>query len=150
MPINLIINSILYLPPIEISDLEIDESILQFKQIPKIADPIFWLSVGLFICLLSGIIFADILRTKIRRWSNEKISPVPLENPQSISSWISFFMGLTIIFSSALIIFNFSLVKSIIFSLSISFLFGFSMWNAIKDLMIQIKSGKVKEIDEFL
>ncbi len=131
------------------SELDLKGNITEFQKLETIQDPIFWLSIGIFICLLSGIIFADIIRTKIRRWTTEKLSPIPLANPQSISSWVSFYLGLTIIFTSTLDIFNFPISKPLIFSVVISILFGTSMWNAIKDLMVQIKSGTVKEIDEF-
>ncbi len=127
----------------------IDEFISDYQQIKPIQDPIFWLSCGVFICLMSGLIFADIMRAKLNNWSTKKISPIPLENPRTISSWFSFFSGLTIIFVSALSIINFSVIKSLIFSSIISILFGISMWKAIKDLLIQVKSGTVKEIDEF-
>tara|TARA_E500000331_G_scaffold326173_1_gene344101 strand:+ start:155 stop:613 length:459 start_codon:yes stop_codon:yes gene_type:complete len=127
----------------------IDEFISEYQQIKPIEDPIFWLSCGAFICLMSGLIFADIMKSKLNNWETKKISPVPLENPRTISSWFSFFSGLTIIFVSALSIINFSLVKSLIFSSIISVLFGISMWKAIKDLLVQVESGTVKEIDEF-
>jgi len=127
----------------------IDEFISDYQQIKPIEDPIFWLSCGIFICLMSGLIFADIMKSKINNWTTKKISPIPLENPRTISSWFSFFTGLTIIFVSALTIINFSIVKSIIFSSIISLLFGISMWKAIKDLLSQVEDGTVKEIDEF-
>ena len=57
--------------------------------------------------------------------------------------------GLTIIFVSTLSLINFSITKSLIFSLIISILFGISMWKAIKDLWIQVEAGTVKEIDDF-
>ncbi len=127
----------------------IDEFISDYQQIKAIEDPIFWLSCGAFICLMSGLFFADIMKSKLNNWTTKKISPLPLENPRTISSWIAFFSGLTIIFVSALSILNFSITKSLIFSLIISILFGLSMWKAIKDLLIQVKAGTVKEIDEF-
>ena len=127
----------------------IDEFISDYQQIKPIEDPIFWLSCGAFICLMSGLIFADIMKSKLNNWSSKKISPNPLQNPRTISSWFSFFTGLTIIFVSALSIINFSLIKSVIFSSIISILFGISMWKAIKDLLIQVEEGTVKEIDEF-
>ena len=127
----------------------IDDFISEYQQIKPIEDPIFWLSCGAFICLMSGLIFADIMKSKINNWSTKKISPIPLENPRTISSWFSFFTGLTIIFVSALNIINFSTVKALIFSSIISMLFGISMWRAIKDLLLQVESGTVKEIDEF-
>ena len=127
----------------------LDEYISDYQQIKPIEDPIFWLSCGAFICLMSGLIFADIMKSKLNNWTTKNISPTPLENPRTISSWFSFFTGLTIIFVSALSIINFSIVKSIVFSSIISILFGTSMWKAIKDLLIQVESGTVKEIDEF-
>ncbi len=127
----------------------IDEFISDYQQIKPIEDPIFWLSCGAFICLMSGLIFADIMRSKINNWTTKKLSPIPLENPRTISTWFSFFTGLTIIFVSALSIINFSIIKSFIFSSIISLLFGISMWRAIKDLLTQVKAGTVKEIDEF-
>ncbi len=127
----------------------IDEFISEYQQIKPIEDPIFWLSCGAFICLMSGLIFADIMKSKLKNWTEKKISPIPLKNPRTISSWFSFFTGLTIIFVSALSIINFSIIKSLIFSLIISLIFGVSMWKAINDLLIQVKEGTVKEIDEF-
>jgi len=126
-----------------------DEFISDYQQIKPIEDPIFWLSCGAFICLMSGLIFADIMKSKLNNWTIKRITPIPLENPRTISSWFSFFTGLTIIFVSALSIINFSFIKSLIFSSIISILFGISMWKAIKDLLFQVKEGKVKEIDEF-
>ena len=127
----------------------IEDLITDYQQIKPIEDPVFWLSCGAFICLMSGLIFADIMKSKLHNWTIEKISPLPLGNPRTISSWFSFFTGLTIIFVSALSIINFSIIKSLIFSSIISILFGISMWKAIKDLLSQVEAGTVKEIDEF-
>ena len=131
------------------SMLGIDQFISEYQQIKPIEDPIFWLSCGAFICLMSGLIFADIMKSKLNNWTTKKISPLPLDNARTISSWFSFFTGLTIIFVSALSIINFSILKSLIFSSIISILFGISMWKAIKDLLTQVEAGTVKEIDEF-
>ena len=128
---------------------DIDEFISEYQQIKPIEDPIFWLSCGAFICLMSGLIFADIMKSKLNNWTMNKIPPIPLENPRTISSWFTFFTGLTLIFVSALSIINFSIIKSLIFSSIISILFGVSMWRAIKDLLIQVEAGTVKEIDDF-
>ena len=127
----------------------LDDFISDYQQLKPIEDPIFWLSFGSFICLMSGLIFADIMKSKLNSWTTKKTPPTPLSNPRTISSWFSFFTGLTIIFVSALSIINFSIVKSLIFSSIISILFGISMWKAIKDLLIQVEAGTVKEIDEF-
>ena len=127
----------------------IDEFISDYQQIKPIEDPVFWLSCGAFICLMSGLIFADIMKSKLNNWTIKKISPLPLEDARTVSSWFAFFTGLTITFASALSLINFSILKSLIFSLIISLLFGISMWKAIKDLFIQVEAGTVKEIDDF-
>ena len=127
----------------------LDNLISDYQQIEPIEDPIFWLSIGAFICLITGLIFADIMKSKLNNWTTKKISPLPLENPRTISSWFAFFSGLTIIFVSALSVLNFALIKSMIFSFVISILFGISMWKAIKDLFVQVEAGTVKEIDDF-
>ena len=127
----------------------IDEFIYDYQQIKPIEDPVTWLSFGAFICLMSGLIFADIMKSKLNNWTTKKTSPLPLGNPRTISSWFTFFTGLTIIFVSALSLINFSFIKSLIFSAIISLIFGISMWNAIKDLFFQVEAGTVKEIDDF-
>ena len=150
--INTSIQSIITFIAVSLDDANLqslDEFISDYQQIKPIEDPIFWLSCGAFICLMSGLIFADIMKSKLNKWSTKKISPIPLEDPRTISSWFSFITGLTIIFVSALSIINFSIIKSLIFSSLISILFGISMWKAIKDLLIQVKTGTVKEIDDF-
>ncbi len=147
--LNSNIQNIITFIEVNLDDSSINEFISDYQKIKPIEDPIFWLSCGAFICLMSGLIFADIMKSKINDWATKKISPIPLENPRTILSWFSFFTGLTIIFVSALSIINFSITKSIIFSSIISILFGVSMWKAIKDLLIQVKMGTVKEIDDF-
>ena len=127
----------------------IDDFISDYQQIKPIEDPLTWLSFGAFMCLMSGLIFADIMKSKLTNWTTKKISPLPLEDPRTISSWFTFFTGLTIIFVSVLSLINFSILKSFIFSTIVSILFGISMWKAIKDLWLQVESGTVKEIDDF-
>tara|TARA_Y100001968_G_scaffold124879_1_gene113848 strand:+ start:836 stop:1315 length:480 start_codon:yes stop_codon:yes gene_type:complete len=147
--VNINVKDIITFITVSLDEANIDKFISDYQQIKPIEDPIFWLSCGAFICLISGLIFADIMKSKLNNWTTKKISPLPLENPRTISSWFSFFTGLTIIFVSALNIINFSAVKSLVFSSIISTLFSISMWKAIKDLLIQVESGTVKEIDEF-
>ena len=150
--VSIYIKNIITFITVNIEDVEIpnvEDIISDYQQINPIEDPVFWISCGAFICLMSGLIFADIMKSKLNNWTTEKISPLPLGNPRTISSWFSFFTGLTIVFVSALNIINFSITKSIIFSSTISILFGISMWKAIKDLFIQVEAGTVKEIDDF-
>ncbi len=150
--INNYIKDIITFISVQTNDIDIQSVegfIADYQQIKPIEDPLFWLSCGAFICLMSGLIFADIMKSKLNKWTSKKIPPTPLENSRTISSWFSFFTGLTIIFVSALSIINFSIIKSLIFSSIISILFGVSMWKAIKDLLIQVEKGTVKEIDDF-
>ena len=146
------IKNIIKFITVNLDDIDIpnsNEFIADYQQIRPIEDPLIWLSFGAFICLMSGIIFADIMKSKLKNWTTQKISPIPLENPRTISSWFAFFTGLTIIFVSTLSLINFSILKSLIFSSTISILFGVSMWKAIKDLWVQVEAGTVKEIDDF-
>tara|TARA_B100000700_G_C14716417_1_gene701602 strand:- start:104 stop:562 length:459 start_codon:yes stop_codon:yes gene_type:complete len=146
------IQNIISLITLNVADTELtnlNDFIPDYQQIEPIEDPLFWIAFGAFICLFSGLIFADLMRSKLNNWTSENKSPLPLENPRTISSWLSFFTGLTIIFVSALSLINFSIIKSLIFSTIISIIFGVSMWKAIKDLLIQVEAGTVKEIDEF-
>ena len=108
------------------------------------------LAIGIFISLICGITFAYTMRGKIKRWETNKESPLPLASAQTLSSWIGFFIGLTLIFSGALQIFNFSIINSTVFSILNALLFGIIMWKAIKDLMVQLESGEIKEIDDYL
>jgi len=150
--INIHIKAVITFITVNLEDASVnglDEFISDYQQIKPIEDPVFWLSCGAFICLMSGLIFADIMKSKLNNWTTKKLSPLPLENPRTISSWFAFFTGLTIIFVSALSLINFSTIKSLIFSSIISLLFGISMWKAIKDLFIQVEAGTVKEIDDF-
>ena len=112
--INNNINNIITFITVSLDDANvanIDDFISDYQQIKPIEDPIFWLSCGAFICLMSGLIFADIMKSKLNNWTTKKISPIPLGNPRTISSWFSFFTGLTIIFVSALSIINFSIIQ---------------------------------------
>ena len=146
------IKNIIKFITVNLDDIEIpnaNEFIADYQQIRPIEDPVIWLSFGAFICLMSGLIFADIMKSKLKNWTTQKISPTPLKDPRTISSWFAFFTGLTIIFVSTLSIINFSILKSVIFSSAISILFGVSMWKAIKDLWVQVEAGTVKEIDDF-
>ena len=150
--INNNIQNIITFITVNLEDLDlksIDQFISDYQQIKPIEDPITWISFGAFICLMSGLIFADIMKSKLTNWKTKKISPLPLEDPRTISSWFTFFTGLTIIFVSVLSLINFSILKSFIFSTIVSILFGISMWKAIKDLWLQVESGTVKEIDDF-
>ena len=48
---------------------ELENKILDYQVVPPIEDPIFWLSIGGVICLLSGLIFADLMKSKINKYN---------------------------------------------------------------------------------
>jgi len=108
------------------------------------------LLLGFITSLISGIYFASIMKRKLLDWESQRKSPLPLGSYATRISWGSFFIGLTFIFTGALQIFNFPLLASLVFSIINALLFGIIMWNAIKDLMVQLKEGTLKEIDDFI
>ena len=115
-----------------------------------IISPTFILLLGFITSLISGIYFAILMKRKLLNWESKRKSPLPLGSISTRTSWACFFIGLTFIFTGALQIFNFPLIGSLIFSLINALLFGITMWNAIKDLMFQLKEGTLREIDDFI
>ena len=75
--INMNIQNIITFIAVNLDDANIpniDEFISDYQQIKPIEDPIFWLSCGAFICLMSGLIFADIMKSKLNNWTTKNIS----------------------------------------------------------------------------
>ncbi len=89
------------------------------------------------------------MRTKLLNWETKNIPTLPLSSLKTISSWSGAVFGLIFIFTGALKIFDFSGQKSLIASTFISITIGIIMWNIVKNLMLQVDSGQVKEIDEY-
>tara|TARA_Y100001968_G_C19444336_1_gene764393 strand:+ start:3905 stop:4360 length:456 start_codon:yes stop_codon:yes gene_type:complete len=129
----------------------IDELNIYIRSIPSTSNqnPYFLICLGLFISTFCAIVFTYLIKSKIELWNSKKVSPLPLGSSTTISSWIGGFSGLILIFSNALIILDFSLRNSILFSLLISFLFGYIMWRVIRNLLTQIEAGTIKEIDDY-
>ena len=90
--------------------------------------------------------FVRVLQLKIQRWNREKISPLPLEGIYSITSWIGTLAGLTIMFTGILETFTFSPRNSLVTSLLLAITTGVPMWSIVKTLLIEVESGKIKEI----
>ena len=112
-------------------------------------NPFLILGIGLIMTLISGVIFAFSMNNKINDWKSKNTSLLPIGNFKTVTSWIMAYSGLTLIFTSALIILDFSYLKSLLVSLTISAIIGFVLWGLIKDLMLQLESGTAKEIDEY-
>ncbi|WP_036892020.1 MULTISPECIES: hypothetical protein [Prochlorococcus] len=103
-----------------------------------------WIGGSMVIFFL--FVFVYVIQTKIQRWNNDKISPLPLEGFLSITSYISSLAGLTIMFTGVLETYTFSPVNSIVASLALSFTTGIPMWGVVKGLLKEIESGELKEI----
>ena len=141
-------NLSLYLNIIK-GDMDLIQEIKQMPSVSIIHQPNTMIYLGLIIAIISGIYFGRLMQTKLLKYETQKISPLPLASFKTIFSWASAFIGLTILFTGALEILDFSFIKSLISSIVISLLSGLSMWKVINDLMIQIDAGEIKEIDEY-
>ena len=125
------------------------EIIRSYPEYSLIEDPFTVLFLGVSIVIICGFWFARIMQLKLIRWEREKISPIPLKSTDTIVSWTGSFTGLTLFFFGMLQIFDFGAINSIISSILISGISGSTMWGVIKDLMDQLDSGQIKEIDEY-
>ena len=127
----------------------LDEIIKGYPSYSPIKDPFIMLFLGLIITITCGVWFARIMQIKIINYEKEGVSPIPLKRPDTAVSWSGSFTGLTLFFCGMLQIFDFNSIKSLIASILISGISGTTMWRVIKDLMHQLDSGKIKEIDEY-
>ena len=90
--------------------------------------------------------FVYVIQVKIQKWNKEKISPLPLEGFLSISSYLGALVGLTIMFTGVLETFSFSPQNSLIASLLLALTTGIPMWGVVKQLLLEVKSGTIKEM----
>ena len=103
-----------------------------------------WLG-GLLIVIFS-FSFVRVLQLKIQAWNRERLSPLPLEGVYSITSWIGTLSGLTIMFTGVLETYTFSPVNSLIASLLLALATGIPMWGVVKQLLVEVESGTIKEM----
>ncbi len=103
-----------------------------------------WIGGGLVVFFLFTFVY--VIQIRIKRWKDDKISPLPLEGFLSISSYISALIGLTIMFTGVLETFTFSPINSLVASLVLSFSTGIPMWGVVKGLLKEVQSGELKEI----
>ena len=73
----------------------------------------------------------------------------PLEDFYTITSWIGSLVGLTVMFTGVLQVFSFSPTNSLIASLILALVTGIPMWSVVKQLLIEVESGEIKEIDQY-
>ena len=114
-----------------------------------VEDPLIMITIGGLIAIISGLTFSQLLQNKVNDWKDREISPLPLLNIKTASSWFSIFFGATLFFTGILRLIDYSAIKSLLVSGLIAIISAVTMWRVIKDLIVQIKSGEIKEIDEY-
>ena len=102
--------------------------------------------IGGSIIVIFSFSFVRVLQLRIQGWNREKISPLPLEGVYSITSWVGTLAGLTIMFTGVLETFTFSPLNSLFASLMLAFTTGITMWGVVKQLLLEVESGEIKEI----
>ena len=90
--------------------------------------------------------FVRVFQLRIQGWNLKKISPLPLEGFFSVTSYLGTLVGLTIMFTGVLETFSFSPLNSLISSLLLAFVTGIPMWGVVKQLLLEVKSGTLKEM----
>ena len=123
--------------------------ILTSHQINVIQLPIITGWIGGGIVVVFSFCFVRLIQLKIEGWNRNKLSPLPLANFYTVTSWLSTLLGLTVMFTGVLQIFNFSTMKSFIASLLLAIITGIPMWGVVKQLLVEVESGTIKEIDEY-
>ena len=114
-----------------------------------VEDPLIMITIGGLIAIVSGLTFSQLFQNKVNDWKDREISPLPLLNIKTASSWFSIFFGATLFFTGILRLIDYSAIKSLLVSGLIAIISAVTMWRVIKDLIVQIKAGEIKEIDEY-
>ena len=134
---------------LRMEDQLIDNTIRSYPEYSALEDPLVMILIGVIFTIGFGIWFARIMQLKILKFERESISPIPFKEFNTTTSWSGAFTGLTLFFCGMLQIFDFNSLKSLIASFIISSISGITMWRVIEDLVDQLDSGTVKEIDEY-
>ncbi len=116
--------------------------ILNLKMISSIT--IAWIG-GLLIVIFS-FSFVRVIQLRIQGWNLKKVSPLPLEGFFSIISFLGILLGLTVMFTGVLETFSFSPLNSLVSSLILALVSGIPMWAVVKQLLLEVKSGTLKEM----
>ena len=127
----------------------IDNTIRSYPAYSALEDPLVMILIWVICTIGFGVWFARIMQLKILKFERESISPIPFKEFNTTTSWSGAFTGLTLFFCGMLQIFDFNSLKSLIASFIISSISGITMWRVIEDLVDQLDSGTVKEIDEY-
>ncbi len=103
--------------------------------------------IGGSIVVFFSFSFLYVVQIKIQGWNRDKVSPLPLEGFLSISSYLSIFIGLTIMFTGVLETFTFSPLNSFIASFLLAITTAFPMWGMVKSLLAQVESETIKPLE---
>ena len=133
----------------EVYRLDLSNVNIETQIINNTLEPSKFIYFGLVMMMVCGISFGSLIQNKLKVWKEDRISPVPLRDNSTIITWLGTLIGLSIVFTSTLEIFDFGSTKSLVISILISLLLGVAMWKVVNDLLIQVEAGTVKEIDEY-
>tara|TARA_B100001996_G_C18376458_1_gene483594 strand:+ start:126 stop:587 length:462 start_codon:yes stop_codon:yes gene_type:complete len=133
----------------EVIKINIDESFIENASMTYFNGARILIAIGITLAIISGVIFAFLMQKKLQAWESSGITPIPLGNFKTRLSWLGGFTGVSILSTGALEILDFSPYKSLIFSIIFGGISGTLMWGVVKELLSQVASGTVKEIDEY-
>ena len=106
--------------------------------------------IGGLIVTMFSIYFVLVIQVKLQEWQRHQQSPLPLADFYTVTSWFGALSGLTLLFTGALQIFNFSALNSLIAGIIVALLTGIPMWSIVSQLLKDVESGNIREIDQFL
>ncbi len=147
--LNILPREILTIEPLDIEGLNSDQLLNGDLQVVAIQLPQTMVWLGGLLVIMFTILFVRTLQIKLKAFEVKKISPLPLGNFYTVTSWIGTLSGLTILFTGGLQIYNFSALNSLIASLVLALSTGIPMWNVVKNLLSEIETGTIKEIDQY-
>ena len=125
------------------------DGIVEYSQLAGSQLPLATPWIGGLLVIIFSFSFLRIIQLKVQGWNRDKTSPLPLEGFYSITSWLGVLSGFTIMFTGVLQVFSFSPVNSLIASLLLAFITGIPMWGVVKQLLVDVESGMIKEIDQY-
>ena len=106
--------------------------------------------LGSIVAVIFGVSFGRLLQIKLKNWKTNQVPPLPLASTLTVLTWILTFSGLTIFFTAVLQVYDFSYKSAFWASFFIALLSGLFMWYIVRDLLMQVQSGTIREIDRYL
>ncbi len=133
------------------AQLSMDTNLTSGNYIPydRLSQPNYLITAGILISLVFGYAYAKNLQDRFSKLKEQNTSSDIKISLFEKTSWIAIFFGLTILFTGVLLFLGFVFSKSLLISLILTMPVCIWMWNLIKELMLQVKSGTIKEIDDY-